>query len=123
MAWRFHNDSIEAGAIEIATQFKNYSSFGAGEFSNGIPVSLSEFTLRSEIFTAAARRFVGLLPSGMKQVPADVCLKCQFPLNHKCNAFSVCGSISLANDRSSWCTHSSNKLELHNAAAEVLCSM
>ena len=80
-AWRFHNDAIEAGAIEIAARSKECCSFGAGDFSNAIPMSSSEFTLRSDIFTAAARRFIVLLPSDTK--PAGVCLKCNLPLNYR----------------------------------------
>ena len=120
-AWRFHNDAVEAGAIEIAARFKECCSFGAGEFFNAIPMSSSEFTLRSGIFTAAARRYIGLLPAGTK--PADVCLKCKLPLNYRYNTHSACGSMSRASCHSSWCAHGNNRFKLHNAVAEVLCSM
>ena len=84
-------------------------------------MSSPDFSLRSDLFTAAARRFIGLLPSGTK--PADKCLKCQLPLNHNFNVSSVCGSMSSASCHSSWCTHGNSKLKLHNAVAELLCSM
>ena len=120
-AWRFHKDATEAGAVEIAARFKDCCSFGAGDFLNAIPMSSPDFSLRSDLFTAAARRFIGLLPSGTK--PADKCLKCQLPLNHNFNVSSVCGSMSRASCHSSWCTQGNNKLKLHNAVAELLCSM